>query len=975
MYIPHDFIDEINKFKFHSDEINKFKFHRPFSVESIFFDKTNNSVSSNVFSETDVRIASAILSLFKKINKKHDPPVSQFESLANFCNELVADFHSFADADPIYYPFDVFTENEDIFPIVSQCAQTRYVLPQIPISYFYDVFQGEKVHTPSYVKWQTEENRRKNFVLSYKDENGKCKAVATINQMVMSIMLAFPINKIHINIIDLDSTLDFVNISGNLDSKLVTLISNNSELHTFTERIENLIKKASTTSGFNSAEEFNSANETIAFPYELILVANYNGMSFAHVEESMSSFFNNGSRFGVYFFLLNDLTTHNEGNKRCFLSNDNVYLDIDVDEINSIVENVSDSGILVKTVSYANDEKWKGKVYDFVNSEANKKAEYNMNWNALINTPYQDMNSDVDSPIGFLENGKEFCFRMGVSNSHYHAFMIGATGSGKSRFLHDIILSMTIKYKPEDLELYLLDFKGVEFSEYKDFKHVRTVLVNRADEQITYEVIKDLKSVMEERERILRNAGASDVAEFNRNKLGEHLSQIILIADECQTLFADRAKNGNLQNEIVDIIALIAQQGRAYGVHLLLATQSLANAPQLGKEILNQISDYYILPCLPEDAIRLVPDYARSETEKIVEKMEKGKGQCYYRGAGENFLFTYNYVPKGDMQKKLMSSAIEKAESQVSNGQIYFSGSLQFELTDNIMDNILNKKGHSILASPGQEISLNQKPITIPLKEDFSENILLTGKNDDHFVTRTTMNILTSLMIANAKKNYGYRFVVFDCLLDDEADYCCFLEDLQNNGLCELVPPRQRGNRLKQLCDEIVSNNVQPTILLILGQEKFRDLKLNVEFKQMLPDKDDFAGTINLLGQISSNAKEPDKTNAEIKNVRDALSFVLEQGPENNVHTIMQLDKISNYLFSDYVRKDDVFKYFKHLILLRSEADTAIKLSLRDDIHLEKMEDNPDRLRAYYYNEESDKYKLFTPFVLPTIENVTKLLN
>lgn len=935
------------------------------------------SDNKTIFVTTDELIKSAIFKHIESIGRI--PSSTSVKEYIRYLNQVNCNFKaevtSLTKKDPIYYPFDVLTESEEIFPIVVKQALTRYVLPKIPISYFYDVIQGEKVYTPSYVTWQTEDNKRKNFVLSYRDDNGKRKAIATINQMVMSIILAFPINKVHINIIDLDNTLDFVNLSGNLDAKLFTLISTNSELHTFTERVNNLIKKASTTSGFNSAEGFNATNKTIAFPYELILVANYNDLSFAHVEESMSSFFNNGSRFGIYFFFLNNLGKKNEDNKRCFLADDNVYLNIDIDELNDIMENKSEAGSLVNTISYVNNENWKDKVFRFVNSEVNKKTEYQINWDTLVNSPYPEMDSDIDSPIGFLKDGTELNFRMGISNNHYHAFMIGATGSGKSRLLHDIILSMTIKYKPEDLELYLLDFKGVEFNDYKDFKHVRTVLVNRADEQITYEVIKDLKSVMEERERILRTAGASDVAEFNRNKLGEHLSQIILVADECQTLFAERAKNGNLQNEIVDIIALIAQQGRAYGIHLLLATQSLANAPQLGKSILNQISDYYILPCLPEDAIRLVPDHARLETEKVVAKMEKGKGQCYYRGPGEQFLFTYNYVSKGEMQTNLMSSAIAKAESQTSNGQIYFNGSLQFELNDKMIENILNKKGHSILASPGQEISLNQKPITIPLKEDLSENILLIGKNDDHFVTRTTMNILTSLMIANVTKGYGYRFVVFDCLLDDEADYYSLLEDLQGNGLCELVQPRQRGNRLKQLCDEIMANDVQPTILLILGQEKFRDLKLNVEFKQMLPDKDDIAGTINLLGQITSNAMEPGTTDTEIKNVTDALNFVLEQGPENDVHTIMQLDKISNYIFSDYVRKEDVFRSFKHFILLRSEVDTAIKLSLNDDIHLEKMEDNPDRLRAYYYNEEADKYKLFTPFVLPTIENITKLLN
>ena len=205
---------------------------------------------------------------------------------------------------------------------------------------------------------------------------------------------------------------------------------------------------------------------------------------------------------------------------------------------------------------------------------------------------------------------------------------------------------MIAKYSPEDVELYLMDFKGVEFNPYRDIKHSRVILVDRADERITYEVIHELKQKMEERQKILAAAGASDVDEYNKMSADSHISQIILVADECQTLFSDDAKNNKLQRDMIATIALIAQQGRAYGVHLLLATQSLSNAPQLGASILNQIGEHYILPCLPADAQKLVPDHERKDTETVVSQMEKGKGQCYYQGADGKFLFTFSYIPR-----------------------------------------------------------------------------------------------------------------------------------------------------------------------------------------------------------------------------------------------------------------------------------------------------------------------------------------
>ena len=115
----------------------------------------------------------------------------------------------------------------------------------------------------------------------------------------------------------------------------------------------------------------------------------------------------------------------------------------------------------------------------------------------------------------------------------------------------------------------MLDFKGVEFNCYRGFKHTRAILVDRADERITYEVIKDIKLKMEERQQLLAAAGASDVSEYNKMNANKHLTQIILVADECQTLFADRAKNGRLQNEMVDIIATAADGSNVSGQSLL----------------------------------------------------------------------------------------------------------------------------------------------------------------------------------------------------------------------------------------------------------------------------------------------------------------------------------------------------------------------------------------------------------------------
>jgi len=598
---------------------------------------------------------------------------------------------------------------------------------------------------------------------------------------------------------------------------------------------------------------------------------------------------------------------------------------------------------------------------------------------SVVSPSYEPTNCEIKAPIGQKDNGETVEFNLDV-DKHAHAFVIGKTGSGKSRFLHDIIISMISKYSPEDIELYLIDFKGIEFNPYRNIKHSRVVLVNRADEQITFEIINEINEKLDERRKLFGATDEVKLSEYNNNNKENHLPQILLIVDECQVLFEDRPDNPRLQDKMLKVIKRIATEGRASGVHLLMATQSLTNASQLGSGILNQISEHYILPCIPADAARLVPEHERRETETVVANMEIGKGQCYYQGENEKYLFTFNYIEKGESQTTLINLAKDKAERYKSNGQIYFSGSLQFSLTTEIVEWLSSKGRDNLVTSPGQSIDLKQEPLSLVLRNDMSENVMLLGLNDKHYVTHTAINILTSLIAVSEKKNVACKFYVFDCYDDDEADYFTTLDSLAQTGKCKIVSKRNRMNVLFELCKDIASNQAhEQKVLLILGEERFGELKNNSQLSKdvTLPSLEDalammIATTNNVL---TKNVQNQDLS--YIKNVGDALEFILSKGPDCGIFTIMQLDKIDHlYLKNDgYISIKNVDEWFKHFIIFRSNEKDLRVLGLPDDnIHPERLEDNSERLRAYYHNNGNGKYSLFTPYIPLTPEQIKKLL-
>lgn len=785
---------------------------------------------------------------------------------------------------------------------------------------------------------------------------------ADLQELVLNMLLSLEIGKLHLSIVNLGFSADVSEMVSHLDSSIYDMIMEQDEVNKLAARLNNIVKQKVMTGKLTEQKT------------EIVLILDYKDYK-DRFSDSFSLLFRKGKFANIHFILYNPGRVEDDRNG--LLTTGPFYYQqpspiVSNDSLFCHCNRLSEMGDFLNAC------------YDYINENVNKTKCIETDF---LSAPYEKSTSEIVAPIGSLTNGEEVDFRLDVNKGHYHAFIIGETGSGKSRFLHDIIINMIGKYSPKDVELYLMDFKGVEFNDYRDVKHSRVILVDRADERITYEVIRELKEKMEERQRILASSGASDVDEYNKITLDKHLSQIILVADECQTLFADSTRNNRLQNEMIDIIALVAQQGRAYGVHLLLATQSLSNAPQLGKNILNQIGEHYILPCLPADARRLVPDHEQRETEGVVSKMEKGKGQCYYQGADGKFLFTFNYIAKGEQQDTLIDAVKNKAKDYETNGQIYFSGSLKYEMTENTI-NVLSSKGRRrIMASPGQDIAITQKPTSIDLHEEQGENIMILGINDKHYATRTTINLLVSSIATSIAKGLAYEFVVIDCMkCEDDEEYMDILDELESRRMCKLIKPRERKRMLYDLCKNIASGNPKPTILTILGEETFRELKfddtLDVTGDEVPASKieaDPFEDALAMMSMLSNPVAESLQSNADISNIKTvsaAMKYVLDKGPENGIHTIMQLDRADNFYIDNdgYINSKTIYSRFCHLIILRSNEKDIHSLKLPDEIRPETLEDNAERLRAYYYNEGSNTYGLFTPYMMPSTEIVNNIL-
>lgn len=157
-----------------------------------------------------------------------------------------------------------------------------------------------------------------------------------------------------------------------------------------------------------------------------------------------------------------------------------------------------------------------------------------------------------------------------------HLLIAGSTGSGKSVGVHNIILSILYKARPDEVKFILIDPKRVEMTAYKDIPHLYNPCCIAEDADVitkpneASEALKKLVKVMESRYEKYASNMVRNIEDYNAKMVsdgGDKDYYIIVIIDELADLMMVASK------EIEDSIQRLAQMARAVGIHLILATQ------------------------------------------------------------------------------------------------------------------------------------------------------------------------------------------------------------------------------------------------------------------------------------------------------------------------------------------------------------------------------------------------------------------
>ena len=186
------------------------------------------------------------------------------------------------------------------------------------------------------------------------------------------------------------------------------------------------------------------------------------------------------------------------------------------------------------------------------------------------NPKYKD--SKLAAPLGRDIMGNVKCVEI---NKTPHMLVAGATGSGKSVCINNIILAILMRATPEEVKMVLVDPKKVEFNVYEGIPHLLTPVVT--DPKKASAALQKIVVEMDERYETFKNSGTKNIQTYNdyvEKKLKSDpncgltkMPFILVVIDELADLMLVAAK------EVEESIMRITQLARAAGIHLIVATQ------------------------------------------------------------------------------------------------------------------------------------------------------------------------------------------------------------------------------------------------------------------------------------------------------------------------------------------------------------------------------------------------------------------
>ena len=563
--------------------------------------------------------------------------------------------------------------------------------------------------------------------------------------------------------------------------------------------------------------------------------------------------------------------------------------------------------------------------------------------------------NEVLAPLGPAGAKKLQFLKLGKGTSQ-HCLIAGKTGSGKSTLMHAMITSLALQYSPNEIQFYLIDFKkGVEFKLYDHYKlpHARVIAIE-SEREFGLSVMEQLDRELKRRGDLFRELSVQNVAGFRGTGHPDPMPRILLIIDEFQEIFVEDDKIAQDASLILD---RLVRQGRAFGMHVLLGSQTLGGSYSLPRATMGQMAIRIALQCNEADSSLILSE------DNTAARLLTRPGEAIYNDANgmvegnNNFQVVFLTDERRERFLGALRSLADRRTDIAPLDRIVFDGNQAADPAGNpLLTELLHAgtvQGRDLaapLAWLGDAIAIKD-PTAAIFRRQGGANLLIVGQREDLGSSLLAVSIVSLAAGHDPHPGGGLgragRFVLLEPAIAEEKP------DIMVANLAKHLPHEI----------EVVGRLGVAAALEALAAEVKRRLD-----EQVLDGESVFV-VVRDLGRFRELRKGDGDYGFSFGGDKkagpgDNFLTILRDGPAVGIHGIIWCDSLTN-LQRTFDR--NALKEFELRVLFQMSSSDSSQLV--DSPAASKLGPN----RALFIHEETGTLEKFRPYAFPSAEWLDKV--
>lgn len=749
------------------------------------------------------------------------------------------------------------------------CDYTKEFLDQ----YFYFMYRDGRLYVPNCAQFDS----KFNYLFRYKESN-RTKVVEDARDLGMRIFMMLPPGKAKFTFVDPVKLGDSFALFNNLvdtDDQVSEVINGKiwsdpkdveEKLRIMTDHISNVTQRC-LQGKYDNIFEYNKIAEQNAEAYQIICLMDYPaGMteqSLGLLEQIIAS----GPKCGVFTIIYRNEDQFIKIPERSRPLIENVergFQNFDYSADGSSVyyadNSVKGRKLIWKGFEMPQMDKMEG-ILSALKAGIKSADKIVVDFAKIVHPDEKewfkgDCSEELSIPIGVHGANIVQNLRFGIGGSH-HALVAGQTGSGKSSLLHTIIMSALIKYPADQLQIFLVDFKrGVEFKIYANYSLENfKVIAIESEREFGCSVLEYLDREQSKRADLFKGINVDNVNDY-RIKSGKKLPRILLIIDEFHVLFS-KDTNDSMSKHSSAYLEQIIRQGRAFGIHVILASQTMDNIGGISNGVWGQVGVRIALKCPKSDAKFVLGN----DNDGVDLLSAENPGQAVYNSDCGNIIantiFRVAYIEQDEQDKYL---------SYISEKMPRFGYPETRIMLSNVEDNIYNPFQRFC---NGEKVDFEENKLMVGEALKLVNNMRMrfqhkTGSNllvigNDEQKARTMFCFAALSMVLHVLSKNGYQkpdnqvIYLFDYAPIEEYEERDVLKEVadQLKDYIRYIPFDDANDEFKKLYDSLSRREkgieeISDAYMLVYGLQRARDLRSNNVYqnKVSMDEFDEFGGNV-----------------------------------------------------------------------------------------------------------------------------------